>query len=47
MIAQFISEDGKFEVSNEEDIVVSNGELVWNKSKLTLSQSDGWDIEAD
>jgi len=38
MIAQFINPDGKFEVLNkEEGIVVSNGELVRNKSKITVS----------
>lgn len=47
MIAQFINPDGKFELIENEDVVVSNGELVRNKSKIAISQSDGKSIELD
>ena len=47
MIAQFINPDGKFEVIEWEDIRVSNGELVRNKSKIAVSQNEGKFIEID
>ena len=47
MIAQFIDNDGVYDVTKNEDIGVSNGELVTNKSKITISQVDGYFQEED
>lgn len=41
MIAQFIDSDGVFLLTKQEDVIVSNGELVKNKSKIAIDQSSG------
>jgi hypothetical protein len=44
MIAQFIDAEGTFEVSHLEDPMmkedISNGEMVKNKSKISMNQAD-------
>jgi hypothetical protein len=41
MIAQFIDNDGVFQLTQQQILIPSTGELVKNKSKITIDQGQG------